>query len=66
MIFRKRKVIVMVQRKKRGLFGSKEVLEPRYIKLDRKTYKEWKKRSKSSSEPIRLDEMIFYDEIYDD
>lgn len=61
----KHKVKVQVPVEKRGLLGFKKtVMETRTVELDDKTYKklqkEWNKR------PYSIEEMMLYDEIFDE
>ena len=57
----KHKIQVIVKTEKKGLFGKKVVKEKRTIEVDDKTYRKMKKDRLYS-----LDEMIFYDEIFDE
>jgi len=59
-----RKIKVLVETEKLGLFGKKKVLETRTIEVDDKTSKRLMKEQ--SKKPITLDEMILYDIIFDD
>ena len=61
----KHKIKVKVPVEKRGLLGFKKtVMETRTVEVDGKTYKrlqkEWKHR------PYSIEEMMLYDEIFDD
>ena len=59
------KIKVMLPVEKRGLFGIKKtVYEERVIEVDDKTYKKMKKEQRSKS--YTIDEMILYDEIFDE
>lgn len=61
----KHKIKVNVPVEKRGLFGIKKtVIEPRIIEVDDKTYRKLKKEQKNR--PYRIEEMMFYDEIFDE
>lgn len=61
----KHKVKVQVPVEKRGLLGFKKiVMETRTIEVDDKTYKKLKKEQKNR--PYTVEEMMFYDEIFDD
>lgn len=61
----KHKVKVQVPVEKRGLLGFKKtVMETRTIEVDDKTYKKLKKEW--NSRPYTVEEMMFYDEIFDD
>lgn len=61
----KHKVKVQVLVEKRGLLGFKKtVMETRTIEVDDKTYKKLKKEQKNR--PYTVEEMMFYDEIFDD
>ena len=60
----KHKIKVNVPVEKRGLFGIKEtVIESRIIEVDDKTYRKLKKEQKKS--PYSIEEMMFYDEVFD-
>lgn len=59
------KIKVKVPVEKRGLFGIKKtVYEERVIEVDDKTYKKMKKEQRSKS--YTIDEMMLYDEIFDE
>lgn len=60
----KHKVKVMVETEKRGLFGKKKVLEERTIEVDGKTYKKLQREKKNR--PYSIEEMMLYDEIFDE
>lgn len=60
----KYKVKVKVPVEKRGLFGKKTVYEERTIKVDRKTYKQMHK--KKNDRPYSIEELVLYDEMFDD
>ena len=56
---------IKVPVEKRGLFGiMKNVYEERMIELDDKTYKKMKKAQRSR--PYGIDEMMLYDEVFDE
>ena len=59
-----KKVKVKVETEKPGLFGSKKVTEYRNVKVDDKTYRRLMKEK--AKKPLSIDEMILYDEIFDD
>ena len=59
-----RKVKVQVETEKKGLFGTKKVIETKTVKVDNKTYKEMKKKEKNR--PYSIEEMMLYDEIFDE
>ncbi len=59
------KIKVKVPVEKRCLFGIKKtVYEERVIEVDDKTYKKMKKEQRS--QPYSIDEMMLYDEIFDE
>ena len=61
----KHKVKVQVPVEKRGLFGIKKtVMETRTIEVDGKTYKKMKKEWENR--PYSIEEMMLYDDIWDD
>lgn len=61
----KHKIKVNVPVEKRGLFGIKKtVIESRIIEVDDKTYRKLKKEQKKR--PYSIEEMMFYDEIFDE
>lgn len=60
----KHKVKVWAETEKQGLFGKKKVLEERIIEVDEATYRKMKRESRNR--PFSLEEMIFYDEIFDE
>ena len=61
----KHKVKVQVPVEKRGLFRIKKtVMETRTIEVDGKTYKKMQKEKKNR--PYSIEEMMFYDEIFDE
>lgn len=60
----KHKVKVQVPVEKHGLFGKKTVMETRTIEVDSKTYKKMKQDAKNR--PYSIEEMMLYDEIFDD
>ena len=58
------KIKVKVPVEKRGLFGIKKtVYEERVIEVDDKTYRGLKKKK---TKPYSIDEMMLYDEIFDE
>ena len=59
-----RKIKVMVETEKPGLFGKKKVKEYRTVKVDDKTYRRLMKEQ--AMRPFSFDEMMLYDEILDD
>ena len=59
-----KKIKVQVETEKKGLFGTKKVIETKTIKVDNKTYKEMKKKEKNR--PYSIEEMMLYDEIFDE
>ena len=59
-----KKIKVQVETEKKGLFGTKMVIETKTIKVDNKTYKEMKKKEKNR--PYSIEEMMLYDEIFDE
>ena len=60
----KRKVTVQIPIERQGLFGKKTVMEKRTIEVDGATWKKMQKEAKD--QPFGLDEMILYDEIFDE
>ncbi len=55
---------VKVPVEKRGLFGIKKtVYEERVIEVDDKTYRELKRKK---NKPYSIDEMMLYDEVFDE
>lgn len=61
----KHKIKVQLPVEKRGLFGIKEtVMEVRTIEVDGKTYKKIKQAG--INRPYIIEEMILYDDIFDD
>ena len=61
----KHKIKVNVPVEKRGLFGIKKtVIESRIIEVDDKTYRKLKKEQKKR--PFSIEEMMFYDEVFDE
>ena len=58
------KVKVKVPVEKKGLLGKKTVYEERIVKVDRKTYKQMQK--KNNDRPYSIEELVLYDEIFDD
>lgn len=59
-----KKVKVQVETEKKGLFGTKKVVETKTIKVDDKTYKKMQKEK--NNRPFSIEEMMFYDEIFDE
>ena len=59
-----KKVKVQVETEKKGLFGTKKVIETKTIKVDNKTYKKMQKEK--NIQPYSIEEMIFYDELFGD
>lgn len=55
---------IKVETEKKGLFGTKKVIETRTIKVDNRTYKEMMKRDKDR--PYSIGELMLYDEVFDD
>ncbi|MBQ9662096.1 MAG: hypothetical protein IJV40_02950 [Oscillospiraceae bacterium] len=61
----KHKIRVQVPVEKRGLLGIKKtVMETRTIEVDGKTYKKLKREWENR--PYSIEEMMFYDEIFDE
>ena len=61
----KHKVKIRVPVEKRGLFGArKTVYEMRVIEVDDKTYKEMQRKKKA--QPFSVEEMMLYDEVFDE
>ena len=61
----KHKVTVQVPVEKRGLLGFKKtVMEKRTIEVDGKTYKKMQKEW--NNRPYSIEEMMFYDELFDE
>lgn len=61
----KHKIKVNMPVEKCGLFGIKKtVIESRIIEVDDKTYRKLKKEQKKS--PYSIEEMMFYDEVFDE
>lgn len=60
----KHKVKMLVETQKKGLLGRKTVCEYKTVKVDGKTYRQMKKQMRNK--PFSLDEMIFYDTIFED
>ncbi len=58
------KVKVKVPVEKKGLLGKKTVYEERIVKVDRKTYKQMQK--KNNEHPYSIEELVLYDEMFDD
>lgn len=56
---------IKVPVEKRGLFGIKKaVYEERVIEVDDKKFRELKKKQKTK--PYSIDEMMLYDEVFDE
>ncbi|MBQ8995035.1 MAG: hypothetical protein IJ091_04395 [Oscillospiraceae bacterium] len=60
----KYRVKVKVPVEKKTLFGKRTVYVERTIEVDRDTYRKIQKEKQS--EPFSLEEMMFYDDIFDD
>lgn len=61
----KHKIKVQVPVEKRGFLGIKKtVMETRTAEVDGKTYKKLKKEQ--NNRPYNIEEMMFYDEIFDE
>ena len=61
----KHKIKVSVPVEKRGLFGMKKtVMETRTVEVDGKTYRKMQREQKNR--PYSIEEMMLYDEIFDD
>lgn len=61
----KHKIKVQVPVEKRGFLGMKKtVMETRTIEVDGKTYKKMQKEAKNR--PYSIEEMMLYDEIFDE
>lgn len=61
----KYKIKVQVPVEKRGFFGTrKTVMESRIIEVDGKTYK--KLQSEYKNRPYSIEEMMLYDELFDE
>jgi len=61
----KHKIKVQVPVEKHGLLGFKKtVMETRNIEVDGKTYK--KMQQKSKNRPYSIEEMMLYDDIFDE
>ena len=58
------KVKMMVPVEKRTLFGKKTVMQERTVTVDGKTYRKMKKAERDR--PFGIDEMMFYDFIWED
>lgn len=59
----KHKIKVMVETEKNTFFGKKKVYEERVITVDDRTFRKMQKEKKQS---FSIEEMILYDEIFDD
>ena len=64
----KHKIRVEVPVERRGLFGrQKTVMETQTIWVDEKTYRKIRsEKGEQGRQPFSLEELIFYDEIFDD
>ena len=61
----KRKIRIKVPVERRRWFGNrKTVIETKTVWVDGKTYR--KIRNEQGREPYSLEELVFYDEIFDD
>lgn len=60
----KHKVEVIIEKKKKGLFGTKTVKETKEVWVDDKTYRKMQKEKKNR--PYTVEEMLLYDELLDD
>ena len=60
----KHKVKVKVPVEKNGLLGKRTIMEERMIKVDDKTYRKLKKEQRDR--PYSIDEMMLYDELFDE
>ena len=60
----KHKVKVKVPVEKKDLFGKRTIIEERIIEVDDKTYRKLKKEQRDR--PYSIDEMMLYDELFDD
>ena len=60
----KHKVKVIVETEKRGLFGRRKVTEERTVWVDGKTYRKMQKEKHNRA--YSIEEMMFYDFIFDD
>jgi len=61
----KRRIKVDVPVEKRGFFGFKKtVYESRTIEVDAKTLKRIRRQNRNR--PYSIEEMMFYDELFDD
>ena len=60
----KHKVKLLVPVEKRTLFGKKTVMQERTVTVDGKTYRKMKKAERDR--PFGIDEMMFYDFIWED
>lgn len=60
----KQRIKVKVEVEKQGLLGKKKVLEDRIIEVDEATYRKMKREQKNR--PFTMDELLYYDEIFDE
>lgn len=60
----KRKMKVMVEVEKCGLFGKRKAMEERVVWVDDSTYRRLKRER--GNRPFSLAEMMMYDEIFGD
>lgn len=61
----KHKIKMQVPVEKRGLFGFKKIVtETRTVEVDSNTYKKLQKEKKNR--PCSIEEMMLYDEIFDE
>lgn len=63
---KKYRIKIKVPVEKKTLFGRKTVYELRTVEVDRETYLKWKDDPEEEDDGFSLEEMIFYDEIFDD
>ena len=61
----KHQVKITYEEKKRGLFGTKKVLQTKTVTMDDKTYRKLKKQL-NAGRSITLDDLIMYDCIFED
>ncbi len=61
----KHQVKITYEEKKRGLFGTKKVLQTKTVTMDDKTYRKLKKQL-NTGRSITLDDLIMYDCIFED
>ena len=60
----KHKVEVTIEKKKKGLFGTKTVKETKEIWVDGKTYRKMQKEK--NNRPYTVEEMMLYDALFDE